>query len=545
MGALNRLYRQFGERVAFYVVYIREAHAADSRWPDPRLQVKTPRTFGERLGVAKTCSEALGIDFPLLVDGLDDAVERAYRGWPDRLYLVGRDGRVAYRGGRGPWGFSPDALRKAIESELAACDRPSGSVEARSYRFEAQVDFRNEPVKNRFVFSERGIQTEHRAPPARGVRRTLVERRIDATQLAKVVLNGAELPAAVVESRLRGLFGEPHRELRLERRGEDTASADETIARSLSQQYTDRTLLEALARLCVRDRARLRAHAQGADRVTSWAPPAVYAAFRYEESAAPEGARRIVVRSEGARGPAGGSGRRTLRAFRCEFLLGAEDEALRSLVLDATLYNEAKRIETRLVWRQELASPAGRAAQAGHPAPEALAALCDAVDVANRGHPEAAAAACADLSLPGALGETVAELRSRWRRTASGVRWTHHRLPPALADARASRRPLLVLFDQDGCPPCAILRRQVLERPEFAAAVGDRAVLLNLNACNDEALARRYGVAGTPTLLVLDADGEAIARQEGIHDLASSLAFVRAALAQAAAKGARAHRRYF
>jgi hypothetical protein len=55
---------------------------------------------------------------PMVVDGVDNAVASAYGGWPDRLYLVGRDGRIAFQGGEGPFGFKPDELERAIEREL-------------------------------------------------------------------------------------------------------------------------------------------------------------------------------------------------------------------------------------------------------------------------------------------------------------------------------------------------------------------------------------------------------------------------------------------
>ena len=57
---------------------------------------------------------------PTLVDDLDDAVARAYGGWPDRLYLIGSDRRIVFQGGEGPFGFKPDALEAAIVRELSA-----------------------------------------------------------------------------------------------------------------------------------------------------------------------------------------------------------------------------------------------------------------------------------------------------------------------------------------------------------------------------------------------------------------------------------------
>ena len=56
---------------------------------------------------------------PAIVDRLDDQVNKAYSAWPDRFYLVGKDGRIAFTGGRGPGGFRPNELEDAIVEELA------------------------------------------------------------------------------------------------------------------------------------------------------------------------------------------------------------------------------------------------------------------------------------------------------------------------------------------------------------------------------------------------------------------------------------------
>ena len=52
---------------------------------------------------------------PTVVDGIDNAVASAYGGWPDRLYLVGRDGRIAFQGGEGLFGFKPGELERALQ----------------------------------------------------------------------------------------------------------------------------------------------------------------------------------------------------------------------------------------------------------------------------------------------------------------------------------------------------------------------------------------------------------------------------------------------
>jgi hypothetical protein len=118
------LAERHGARVHFLVVYVREAHPEDG-WILPenrrsRLSVREPRTPEERRLVASTCATNLHMRIPMVVDGTDNAVASTYGGWPDRLYLIRRDGRIAYQGGEGPFGFKPEFLEHAIERELAS-----------------------------------------------------------------------------------------------------------------------------------------------------------------------------------------------------------------------------------------------------------------------------------------------------------------------------------------------------------------------------------------------------------------------------------------
>jgi len=82
-------------------------------------EIEDPITDKERADVASTCVDDLELPMPALIDGVDDKVNMAYSGWPDRLYLVGKDGKIAYAGGRGPFGFDPDSWEKAIVAEKA------------------------------------------------------------------------------------------------------------------------------------------------------------------------------------------------------------------------------------------------------------------------------------------------------------------------------------------------------------------------------------------------------------------------------------------
>ena len=110
--------RRYQDRVQFVGVYVREAHAADGAWPQADGQAACnelqPKTFEERIGVAQRCSKALNMTLPLLVDELNDRVGHAYSGMPDRLYIIDRQGKVAYKGGRGPFGFRVGEMEQSL-----------------------------------------------------------------------------------------------------------------------------------------------------------------------------------------------------------------------------------------------------------------------------------------------------------------------------------------------------------------------------------------------------------------------------------------------
>ena len=91
--------------------------------------VQDPIDLAERSTVAKTCVEKLNMPMPAVVDRLDDKVNQAYKGWPDRLYLIGKDGKLAYSGGRGPFFFAPAELETAIEAEVARIRSTRGDID--------------------------------------------------------------------------------------------------------------------------------------------------------------------------------------------------------------------------------------------------------------------------------------------------------------------------------------------------------------------------------------------------------------------------------
>ena len=119
MPALNDLHQRYRDTVAFYVVYIQEAHPIDAWQVDDNLEddvlVASTKNMDERAAVAGVCLTKLGIKLPALVDEADNRVEQLYTGWPDRLYVIDREGRVSYKSAAGPFGFKPSEVETALK----------------------------------------------------------------------------------------------------------------------------------------------------------------------------------------------------------------------------------------------------------------------------------------------------------------------------------------------------------------------------------------------------------------------------------------------
>ena len=113
--SLRDLYAAYQNDVEFLLIYIREAHPTDG-WYMGSHDIRDHQSMAERRAVAGQCEMALQYGIQTYVDEMDDAVMRAYAAWPERLYLVGIDGRIVYAGGLGPFEFHPHELKAAILS---------------------------------------------------------------------------------------------------------------------------------------------------------------------------------------------------------------------------------------------------------------------------------------------------------------------------------------------------------------------------------------------------------------------------------------------
>jgi len=119
-GQFDRLKQMCADhsgRAHFLMVYIREAHASDE-WAMGGIEIAQPKTDQQRAEAAQQFAKDFLPNFPVVVDRIDDRVNKHYGGWPDRIYVINADGLIVYQGKRGPFGFRPSKAEKVLNELL-------------------------------------------------------------------------------------------------------------------------------------------------------------------------------------------------------------------------------------------------------------------------------------------------------------------------------------------------------------------------------------------------------------------------------------------
>jgi type I thyroxine 5'-deiodinase len=83
-----------------------------------KIVFNDPTTIEERRKAAKDFATQFKVSLPILVDTLDDKLEGIFAAWPDRIYVLDRDGKVAYKGKPGPFGFKVKDAEAALKKLL-------------------------------------------------------------------------------------------------------------------------------------------------------------------------------------------------------------------------------------------------------------------------------------------------------------------------------------------------------------------------------------------------------------------------------------------
>ena len=129
---LHAIYDAHKDRASFLTVYITEAHPEDEWQMDSNVEEKIvfeqPKLFAERQAAARILVERLKYRMPVAIDGMDNRADAAFAAWPERIYIVGADGRIVYKGGMGPFEFDVKEARERLAALLSAAPAPADAI---------------------------------------------------------------------------------------------------------------------------------------------------------------------------------------------------------------------------------------------------------------------------------------------------------------------------------------------------------------------------------------------------------------------------------
>lgn len=77
-------------------------------------------TEAQRAEAAQACFIGLQFRMPMVLDALSNEVDEAYSALPERLYVIDREGKIAWRCGPGPFGFDVDGWRQAVAEQATS-----------------------------------------------------------------------------------------------------------------------------------------------------------------------------------------------------------------------------------------------------------------------------------------------------------------------------------------------------------------------------------------------------------------------------------------
>lgn len=124
LEGVDKVFEQFKDRTQFLLVYVREAHpdsilsVVGANGRETLLKIPQPKDLSTRVSNATICQRTKDLDIPIAVDKIDNRVGKAYAGWPNRMVVVGTDGKILYATDPAPGGTNAQKLRSWLAKNL-------------------------------------------------------------------------------------------------------------------------------------------------------------------------------------------------------------------------------------------------------------------------------------------------------------------------------------------------------------------------------------------------------------------------------------------
>ena len=123
--------KKYGDRVQFLTLYIKEAHPTDEWQMDSNVKEDVcypqPTNLSDRVRIANDFVKRFHYDIPLVVDPIENPANKAYAGWPERLYVVDEHGAIVYKGKPGPFGYHPEEVEAWLAKRFPESSPVAGS----------------------------------------------------------------------------------------------------------------------------------------------------------------------------------------------------------------------------------------------------------------------------------------------------------------------------------------------------------------------------------------------------------------------------------
>jgi hypothetical protein len=123
-----QIFNDYKDHADFLTVYIREAHPTDEWQMKSNLKEDVcyaqPTTLAQRLAIGNDFTKRFKFPLPFGVDEMSNAANDAYAAWPERLYIVDESGRIAYRGGMGPFHYNTKEVRTWLAARYGEVKHP-------------------------------------------------------------------------------------------------------------------------------------------------------------------------------------------------------------------------------------------------------------------------------------------------------------------------------------------------------------------------------------------------------------------------------------
>jgi glutathione peroxidase-family protein len=99
--SIRSLYSRYKKKgFEFFLIYTKEPH--------PGENIPQPTTIEERVKNAEQLRRDERVNFPILIDTLDNTVRRAYRGWSNGIFVINKDGVLVFRSS---WTHGPELVQ--------------------------------------------------------------------------------------------------------------------------------------------------------------------------------------------------------------------------------------------------------------------------------------------------------------------------------------------------------------------------------------------------------------------------------------------------